>query len=105
MSIDWKRKLTSRKFWLAVTGLVAGIILAFNGGQELANTVSGVIMAAASVIAYAIGEGLADSASASSATYVLDSSEVFDDYEDEDEEDDTAEFEELAKLNGSEDKE
>ena len=59
--IDWKRKLTSRKFWLAVVGMVTGIILAFNGSAEVAETVSGCIMSGASVIAYIIGEGLADS--------------------------------------------
>ena len=64
--IDWVRKLTSRKFWLAVAGLVTGIILACNGGEELAATISGVIMSAASVIAYILGEGLADAASLNS---------------------------------------
>ena len=59
--IDWKRKLTSRKFWMAVAGFVVGIIMAFNGSAEVAETVSGCIMSGASVIAYIIGEGLADS--------------------------------------------
>lgn len=63
MKIDWKRKLTSRKFWIAVIGLVSGLIIAFNGSAETAETVSGCIMSAASVIAYAIGEGLTDAAS------------------------------------------
>ena len=56
------RKLTSRKLWLAVAGFVSGLILAFNGYTETAETVSGCIMSGASVIAYIIGEGLADSA-------------------------------------------
>jgi hypothetical protein len=62
MKIDWKRKLTSRKFWMAVAGFVVGIIMAFNGSSEVAETVSGCIMSGASAIAYIIGEGLADSA-------------------------------------------
>ena len=62
MKIDWKRKLTSRKLWIAVAGLVAGLILAFNGSAETAETVSGCIMSTASVIAYVIGEGLTDAA-------------------------------------------
>ena len=62
MNVELKRKLTSRKFWLAVVGMVTGIILAFNGSAEVAETVSGCIMSSASVIAYIIGEGLADSA-------------------------------------------
>lgn len=61
MKIDWKRKLTSRKFWMATSGFVVGIIMAFNGSAEVAETVSGCIMSGASVIAYIIGEGLADS--------------------------------------------
>lgn len=61
MNIDWKRKLTSRKFWMAISGFVVGIIMAFNGSAEVAETVSGCIMSGASVIAYIIGEGLADS--------------------------------------------
>lgn len=61
-NIDWVRKLTSRKLWLAVAGLVTGLILAFNGSAEVAETVSGCIMSAASVVAYIVGEGLADAA-------------------------------------------
>lgn len=62
MKIDWKRKLMSRKFWLAIVGFVSGLILALNGSAEVAETVSGCIMSGASVVAYIIGEGLADSA-------------------------------------------
>lgn len=62
--IDWKRKLTSRKLWMAVVGLVTGLVLAFGGSEQTAETISGVIMSAASVVAYIIGEGLADAAGA-----------------------------------------
>lgn len=64
MNIDWKRKLTSRKFWLAVVGLVSGLLVAFKIDGETVETISGVIMSAASVVAYIIGEGLADAANA-----------------------------------------
>lgn len=60
MKIDWKRKLTSRKWWVSVAALVSGLILAFGGESDTAQTVSGCIMAAAAVIGYTIGEGLAD---------------------------------------------
>ena len=63
MKIDWKRKLTSRKFWLAVAGLVTGLVVAFHGSAELAETITGIIMSAASVVAYIVGEGLTDAAS------------------------------------------
>lgn len=65
MKIDWKRKLTSRKLWVALAGFIAGLIVAFGGDSDTAETVSGCIMAGAAVVAYTIGEGLADGANAS----------------------------------------
>lgn len=62
--IDWKSKLTSRKFWAAICGFVGGVMLAFKVDAQTVETVSGVIMAGASVIAYIIGEGLIDAAGA-----------------------------------------
>lgn len=61
-TIDWKAKLTSRKLWVALAGLVSGLILAFGGEETVAETVSGVILQAASVLGYLLAEGLADSA-------------------------------------------
>lgn len=61
MKVDWKRKLTSRKWWVSVAALLSGLILAFGGESDIAQTVSGCIMAAAAVVGYTIGEGLADS--------------------------------------------
>lgn len=63
--IDWKRKLTSRKFWLAVIGFVTAILIFFNVDKGTIEQVAALIMAGATVIAYIIGEGLADSANAS----------------------------------------
>lgn len=68
MKIDWKRKLTSRKLWLALAGFIAGLVLAFNGSAEVAETVSGCIMSGASVIAYIVGEGLTDAAAVNAPT-------------------------------------
>lgn len=61
MKIDWKRKFTSRKLWVAVAGFVAGLIVAFGGDSTIAETVSGSILSGAAVVAYIIGEGLVDS--------------------------------------------
>lgn len=47
---------------MAVAGFVASLIVALNGGEEVAQTITGIIMAGATVIAYIFGEGLADSA-------------------------------------------
>ena len=62
--IDWKSKLTSRKFWVAVAEFVTMLIVAFHGTQETATQVAALIMAGAAVVAYIIGEGLADAAGA-----------------------------------------
>ena len=58
--IDIVRKLTSRKFWLAVVALVTGLLAAFNVDAGTIEKVSGIIMSGASVVAYIIAEGLVD---------------------------------------------
>lgn len=63
-NIDWVRKLTSRKFWVAVASFVSMMIVAFGGTENTATQIAALIMAGASVIAYIIGEGLADNANA-----------------------------------------
>lgn len=68
--IDWKRKLTSRKFWAAIALFVSGCMVAFGGSAEKAEVVSGLIMQGAAVVAYIIGEGLADAAAVSGTIVV-----------------------------------
>lgn len=63
---DFVRKLTSRKFWVALAGFISGLIIAFGGGEESAATVSGVILQGAAVIGYLLAEGLTDAAAAGS---------------------------------------
>lgn len=60
MKIDWKRKITSRKLWVAIAGFTAGLVVAFGGSAETADTASGCILSGAAVVGYIIGEGLAD---------------------------------------------
>ncbi len=56
---DFIRKLTSRKLWLAVALFVSGVLTAI-GKKETAETVAGLIMQAAAVLGYIVGEGLVD---------------------------------------------
>lgn len=72
MSEDIKRKLTSRKLWLAVASFVASLIIAFGGDQDSATQVTGIIMAGASVIAYIVGEGLIDSAREGNSDVIIE---------------------------------
>ena len=67
-SIDWKTKLTSRKFWVAVVGFVVPLLVAFGVSDNRAAEVASIIMAGASMIAYVIGEGLVDSSRIQSET-------------------------------------
>lgn len=67
MKIDWKRKLTSRKFWAAIVGFVTPTLIAFGVADNVVTQVAGIIMAGATLIAYIIGEGLVD---AHSTTYI-----------------------------------
>ncbi len=62
--INWARKLTSRKFWIAIANFVAMMVVAFGGTDNQAAQVTALIMAGASVVAYVIGEGLADAGNA-----------------------------------------
>ena len=60
--MNWKAKLTSRKFWIAVAAFVALLVTYFGGAQDQADKTAALIMAGATVIAYIIGEGLTDCA-------------------------------------------
>lgn len=68
--IDWKRKLTSRKLWLAVAAFISGLILAFGGSEGQANMIAGVILQGAAVIGYILGEGLVDAGNKASGQIV-----------------------------------
>lgn len=61
--IDWKRKLTSRKFWAAVIGFVTPIMIAAGATDNSITQVTAIIMGGATLIAYIIGEGMTDAAS------------------------------------------
>ena len=63
MKIDWKRKLTSRKFWAAVVGFITALMLGFGCAESTAAEVTSIIMAGATLIAYIIGEGIVDASS------------------------------------------
>ena len=62
--IDWKRKLTSRKFWMAIVAFITPLMLAFGVTESDAAQVTAIIMAGADVLAYIIAEGMVDAKSA-----------------------------------------
>ena len=62
-----KAKLTSRKLWVAIAGIISGIVLMVNG-----NTVEGASTLVASVVGYLLAEGFID---AKRVKTVIDSTE------------------------------
>lgn len=62
MKINWKQKLTSRKFWAAVITFITTILVAFGVPDLTIEQVVAVVTAGSSMIAYIIGEGLVDAA-------------------------------------------
>ena len=69
--IDWKTKLCSRKFWMAIIGLVSGVLAMFRMDEQVVTQIGGIIMALGSVVAYIIGEGLIDAAHAGGNTVIV----------------------------------
>ena len=63
MKIDWKRKLSSRKFWAAAAGFIAPLLLAFGLSEAVVTQVTGLIMSCGSLIAFIIAEGFIDAKS------------------------------------------
>jgi len=68
--MDWKRKLTSRKLWVAIVGFVTGLLVFLGYSEQTATQIGSLIMMGASVLGYIIGEGLADSCNTDNSTYV-----------------------------------
>lgn len=71
MKEDIIRKLTSRKFWAAVVGFVTGLLIYLGKSEADTAQIGALIMSAASVVAYILGEGLIDAARESGDTYIV----------------------------------
>lgn len=64
--IDWKRKLSSRKFWVAIVSIVTGLLLLFGFGESEIEQIGGLVMTIGGTVAYIFGEAWADSQSGES---------------------------------------
>ena len=64
--INWKQKLTSRKLWVTIIGIIIGVAMSFGVGEsdygEIAGKVAGAITAISSIIGYIYGEAKVDAA-------------------------------------------
>jgi hypothetical protein len=79
--MNWRDKLSSRKFWAAVVNFVTNLLLAFRVAESDVAQVAAIIMAGAGVVAYIIGEGLADAAGAGTVIEAEDEMEIVDEGE------------------------
>lgn len=62
-----KRKLSSRKLWAAVAGVVTGLAMVFGLDENVITSVAGAVVSVASVITYIITEGRVDAAAVKNA--------------------------------------
>ena len=58
--INWKQKLSSRKFWVAVVGFVTPLLIAFNVDKLTIEQVGAIITSGGALIAYILAEGNVD---------------------------------------------
>ena len=62
-----KYKLSSRKLWAAVVGMVMGLAMVFGLDETAASTVAGAVVSVASVVTYIVTEGRIDAAAVGDA--------------------------------------
>lgn len=60
MKIDWKRKLSSRKMWSAVIGVVLSVMVIYGSPEEEQTKVTGLITACSTLIIYILAESNVD---------------------------------------------
>ena len=58
--INWRHKLTSRKFWAAVMAVAMSLMTIFKVDGEIQTQVQALGWGIAALIAYILGEGLVD---------------------------------------------
>lgn len=60
MNINLKQKLTSRKLWTAVVGVIVGLAAAFGLDENEYAQIAGIVTSAVSVVGYIFGEAMVD---------------------------------------------
>lgn len=65
--MDWKQKLSSRKLWACVVGVLMGAAIFFGVDGDSVSTVAGAVTSLISVVAYIHTEGKIDAAAVNTA--------------------------------------
>lgn len=58
--MNWKKKLSSRKFWAGVVGFITPILILLNVPESEIVTISALISSCGTLVAYIISEGYVD---------------------------------------------
>lgn len=61
MKINWRQKLSSRKFWAAAAGFISSLLVVFRTDEGTITQVSAIITAGGVLVAYILGEAMVDS--------------------------------------------
>lgn len=62
--MDIKRKLSSRKMWAAIVGVISGLAVVFGLDGDTISTIAGAVVSGASLVAYITAEAKVDAAGA-----------------------------------------
>ena len=62
--IDWKQKLSSRKFWVAMIGFITAVLAGLNFAETDITKVASIVSAAGVLVTYILVEGSVDAARA-----------------------------------------
>ena len=62
-----KEKLSSRKLWAAIAGIVTGLAMVFGLDEHVITSVAGAVVSVASVVTYIVTEGKVDAAAVKDA--------------------------------------
>ena len=60
MKINWKQKLSSRKFWAAIIGVVVSVVAFTTSTPETTERIVTFVGAIGTLVMYMLSEGIAD---------------------------------------------
>ena len=67
MKTNWKQKLTSRKLWVAIVGVIVGLAAAFGIDTNEYAQIAGIVTSAVSIVGYVFAESKVDAARVSAS--------------------------------------
>ena len=71
MNRSFKDKLTSRKLWTMIVGVVTGIAMYFGADMGAASDIAGAAVIIASVVSYIMAEGKIDAANVAQTAHAI----------------------------------